>query len=107
MQIRFVSYWQLSVVCFQVVIMLLVILFVFTVCWLPVQISILYLEYRSSISATVMIQYCLRHSTITVMPTSVYRKFIFNRFFVALRSSKCNYQPCSNAINNGALEMQE
>jgi len=56
--------------------MLLVILFVFTVCWLPVQISILYLEYRSSISATVITLYCLFHSTITVRPTSIYWKFI-------------------------------
>ena len=39
--------------CVQVVIMLLVLLFVFTVCWLPLLVSILYSEHRHEISLNV------------------------------------------------------
>jgi len=52
--------------CAQVVIMLLVLLFVFTGCWLPLQISILYSEHRQEIASDVnifrSIVYCAYHT---------------------------------------------
>jgi hypothetical protein len=43
--------------CLQVVVMLVILLSVFAICWLPYQITIMYAEYRANKSAEVSIQW--------------------------------------------------